>query len=64
MLVRILRRPIADTAVPVAMLAGFGATVVFYALPDTPGDFAERFVPFVLSLVLLVGWPRSASRDR
>ena len=43
----------APWAVPAAMVVGFVGTVVFYALPDTPGDFAERFLPFVAATLLL-----------
>ncbi len=39
-----------------AIAAGFIAAVVFYLLPNTPGDIAERSLPFTLGLlVLLVG---------
>ena len=44
----------APAAAPVAMVVGFVGTVVFYVLPDTPGDFAERFLPFVLAFALLL----------
>ena len=44
----------APWAAPTAMVVGFVGTVIFYALPDTPGDFAERFLPFVAATVLLV----------
>jgi Na+/proline symporter len=41
-----------------AITVGFVAAVIFYLLPNTPGDIAERTLPFMLgSLVLL------ASRD-
>lgn len=43
----------APWAAPVAMVIGFVGTVVFYVLPDTPGDFAERFLPFVVGIGLL-----------
>jgi sodium/proline symporter len=39
-----------------AMLSGFGLAIVFYLLPNTPGDIVERLLPFtVASLILLVG---------
>ena len=33
-----------------AMTMGAGLTVVLYLMPDTPGDVAERLLPFVLAL--------------
>ena len=37
-----------------AMSLGFGLTVVLYLAPDTPGDIAERAVPFLVAFGLLV----------
>lgn len=45
----------AGWAIPAAMSSGFVLTVVFYSLPDGPGDLWERALPFaVAALVLLV----------
>ncbi len=33
-----------------SMLLGFGLTVLLYYLPGTPGDVAERLVPFLVAL--------------
>ena len=52
----------APISVPVAMLAGFCLTVFFYLLPNTPGDFAERFLPFVAAIAILVCWPLTKRR--
>lgn len=51
---RVLRRNIAPAAVVAAMLAGFGLTALLYSLPDTPGDIAERLLPFVVSALIIV----------
>ncbi|NOX52282.1 MAG: sodium/proline symporter, partial [Gammaproteobacteria bacterium] len=52
---------VADWSVPTALCLGFGLTVVFYSLPNGPGDIWERFVPFVVGIVtLLLG--RTSSR--
>ena len=51
---RLLRRPINATAVPMAMLAGFALTVLLHSLPDTPGDVAERALPFVVGCLILM----------
>ena len=40
-------------AVPTAMCLGFGLTVIFYLLPNGPGDVWERAIPFVTALVTL-----------
>ena len=37
-----------------AMIIGFGLTAVFYSMPNTPGDWAERLIPFVASSVIVV----------
>ena len=36
-----------------AILIGFGLSVLFYLLPNTPGDILERLVPFVSGVVVL-----------
>jgi sodium/proline symporter len=38
-----------------AMMMGAGLTVVLHLLPDSPGDIAERLLPFVLALGLSIG---------
>ncbi len=50
-----LRRP--PIAVLAAMLTGFLLAVLLYLLPDTPGDIAERVLPFTAALTLLLLWP-------
>lgn len=37
-----------------AMMTGFCAAVALYLLPDTPGDIAERSVPFLLGMAVLL----------
>ncbi|MEZ5559801.1 MAG: hypothetical protein R3E86_14815 [Pseudomonadales bacterium] len=44
---RVLRFPVAGGGTALAMAVGFGLTVLFYLLPDTVGDVAERSVPFL-----------------
>jgi hypothetical protein len=34
------------------MVLGFGLTVVISMFPDTPGDVAERLVPFFIALAI------------
>jgi len=35
-----------------SIVAGFGLTVAFYLLPDTPGDWMERLVPLLAAFAL------------
>jgi sodium/proline symporter len=46
----------APQAIFIAMLSGFCLTVFFYLRPDTPGDIAERVLPWLPSLALLLAW--------
>ena len=55
---RMLGWHINPAAVPVAMAAGFLLTVFFYSLPDTPGDIAERALPFLVGWLVLMPWRR------
>lgn len=48
-----------------ALWSGALLTVVFHALPDAPGDFLERVVPFVAALgIALTGGERRRNPDR
>ena len=51
---RLLNWPVRPGAVIAAVATGFTLTVVLYLSPDTPGDFAERAVPFLLGFLILV----------
>ena len=50
-------------AVPTAMGLGFALTVIFYLLPNGPGDVWERAVPFVTALVTLFLARTSIGKD-
>jgi sodium/proline symporter len=52
LLIRIYRGQIASDAVYQSLLAGVGLTILFNWLPDTPGDFAERLLPFAAAFLL------------
>ncbi|MCB1688394.1 MAG: sodium/proline symporter [Halioglobus sp.] len=52
-LCRALGLSIAPGRILPAMLLGFGAALVFYSLPDAPGDIAERTIPFLLGIAVL-----------
>jgi sodium/proline symporter len=48
-----------------AMWAGFLLSLVFHLLPDSPGDFLERVLPFIASLgIALTGGERRRNPDR
>ncbi len=59
LILRLAGRSISARATLAAMLAGFGLTVLISWLPDTPGDFAERIVPFVIALIIAAGGSRA-----
>jgi sodium/proline symporter len=44
-----------------SIVAGFGLTVVFYLLPDTPGDWMERLVPLLVAFA--IGWSSRRGRE-
>jgi sodium/proline symporter len=52
LLLRLYGRGVSAAATLVSMLTGFGLTVLLSLLPDTPGDVAERLVPFVLAMLI------------
>jgi len=60
LILRLLGRSISPQGTLVAMLTGFGLTVLISWFPATPGDVAERIVPFVIAF----GIAASASRAR
>jgi sodium/proline symporter len=65
LLMRLAGRQLAATATLAAMLAGFGITVLLSLLPNTPGDVAERVLPFVIAmLIAAVGSRRKESNDQ
>lgn len=55
------RRP-APVATLLSIVCGFVAAVTFYLLPNTPGDFNERVIPFVLGFLILLFGPKAAPR--
>ncbi len=60
---RLLEWPARPGAVIAAVATGFGLTVLLYLSPDTPGDVAERALPFLVGcLILVVGKHRRGSR--
>jgi sodium/proline symporter len=54
LLVRLAGFDVPPARVFAAMATGFFGTVCCYWLPNTPGDWLERLVPFLVSLVICV----------
>ena len=59
LILRLLGRLISPQGTLVAMLTGFGLTVLISWFPATPGDVAERIVPFVIAFGIAAGASRA-----
>jgi sodium/proline symporter len=65
LLVRISGKRVRPGATLGAMWSGFFLSLLFHLLPDSPGDFLERVLPFVTSLgIALTGGERRRNPDR
>lgn len=65
LLVRLSGKRLRSGALLGAMWAAFILSVVFHLLPDSPGDFLERVLPFVAALgIALTGGERRRNPDR
>ena len=60
--VRACSRRLSPGATLFTMVAGFALAITFYLLPDTPGDFMERVVPFAIALA--IAWTGSTPYQR
>lgn len=54
LIMRLLGRSVSPRATLLAMLTGFGLTVVISWFPDMPGDFAERILPFIAAITIAI----------
>jgi sodium/proline symporter len=54
LIMRLLGRTVSARSTLAAMIAGFGLTVVISWLPDMPGDFAERVLPFIAAITIAI----------
>jgi sodium/proline symporter len=52
LIMRLIDRSVSSTATLAAMVTGFGMTVVISMFPETPGDVAERLLPFFMALAI------------
>ena len=65
LLVRLFGKRVRPGATLGAMWTGFILSLLFHLLPDSPGDFLERVLPFVASLgIALTGGERRRNPDR
>lgn len=65
LLVRLSGKRIRPGSTLGAMWAGFILSLLFHLLPDSPGDFLERVLPFIASLgIALTGGERRRNPDR
>jgi sodium/proline symporter len=65
LILRLAGRVIAAPAVLTSIATGFGLTIVFYLLPDQPGDWLERLAPLLIALAIAwAGSRRGAAAAR
>ncbi|MBT6209477.1 MAG: sodium/proline symporter [Woeseia sp.] len=51
LIMRLVGRTVSSTATLAAMVTGFGLTVLISFFPNTPGDVAERLLPFFIAII-------------
>lgn len=61
LIMRLLGRSISPVATLSAMILGFGLTVLISFFPDTPGDVAERLLPFFVAFGIAVSGSKRCS---
>jgi len=54
LLVRLVGRELSALGTGLAVAAGFGLTILISLLPITPGDVAERLLPFIVAMTVAV----------
>jgi len=62
---RLAHARLRPVAVLLSILTGFTSAVIFYLMPDTPGDVLERMAPFCVGIAVLLLFrqkPNSAPR--
>jgi sodium/proline symporter len=65
LLVRLCGKRVRPGATLAAIWSGFILSLLFHLLPDAPGDFLERVMPFITSLgIALTGGERRRNPDR
>jgi sodium/proline symporter len=59
LMLRLAGRPAGGKATVASIATGFGLTVAFYLMPDAPGDWVERLVPFFAAATVAMAVRRS-----
>lgn len=54
LITRLLGRSMTNIQVLLTLLIGFGLTVLINSQPNLPGDWAERWIPFVAALIFAI----------
>lgn len=54
LIMRLINRSVSSAATLAAMVTGFGMTVAISMFPETPGDIAERLVPFFAAIAIAI----------
>ena len=52
LIMRLVGRTVSSAATLAAMVTGFGLTVLISLFPNTPGDVAERLLPFFIAIII------------
>lgn len=63
LVIRLAGRSVSAGGTLAAILAGFGSTLVLSWLPHTPGDVAERVLPFIIAFTVALARTEKASRN-
>ena len=50
---KILKWHVSASSILISIIVGFILAVIFFLLPNTPGDWLERVVPFLVGLCYL-----------
>ncbi len=61
---RLAGMAVAPRAAMASMVCGFGLALLFYLLPDTPGDVLERLVPFISAMLVLLLYKQLLYKQR
>lgn len=64
LIMRLYGRTVSSAATLAAMLTGFGLTVVISLFPDTPGDVAERLVPFFIAIAIAMSGSKGTISEK
>lgn len=64
LIVRLMDKKVSGILAFLAMLSGFSLTLIFYWQDNTAGDYLERLVPFIISMMILVVGIRTTEQSK